>query len=1029
MRFTDLFIHRPLLGWVLNSLILLFGIVAFANLQLRPYPDVESAGIKITTAYPGAPADVVQGFVTGPLQRAVVGAEGIDYYTSNTSDSASEITIFTLNGYDINQVLTDVVGKVASVRGELPENAMEPVINKTLTSTPPLWFRLQDTQMSPEQLTEFFYRVVRPSVLTTEGVAGTMILGERPFAMRLWVDPVRMAAMDVTAAELQAAIRNSNFNSEAGEIRNSLVVQPVRASTDINTATQFGNIVIRERNGALVRVRDVATVELSSAPERKKGFANGEPGLMVGISMSPDSNPLALSRNIRASLTNLEDRLPPTMSTQIFSDLGEYVESALLEVTQTLFEALLIVALITLLFFGNPRSVLIMLISIPLSLVGTFLIMWILGYSLNLFTLLALVIAIGLVVDDTIVVVENIHRHIEEGMPPFQAAINGSREVIAPVISMSLTLVAVFVPVGFMQGLSGKLISEFVYTLAGSVVISGIVALTLSPMLCSRVLKPEKDHSIAHWLDERFEKLRERYAAALHRSLQYRQVWLFTAVVVILVIPILFLLSKKELVPVEDPGFLHVAYSIPQHLSEDFITLRGKELEEVFKKLPSTTGGTLRLEGLLPDRTSIAVAEFKPWDERDFTVMELRHQLQEWVNRIPGIEANVFIIDLSPAGGSATIPIQMAIQSTNDFLDLAKVSNDLLQEVRASGKFIFAANDLKYSKAQIIVDIDRDKAGELGVSMADIAVTLSVMLGEGYINRFSYEGESYDVIPQANPAQRFDRSWLGQYYVRTASGENIPLSALVTTRLTSKPRSLKQFNGINTATLSLVMMPGVSMQEALDYLDTLNKTSLPAGYNVDYAGKARTFLQTGNTLLYAFLLALLTIYLFLVAQFESLRDPLVVLVTVPMSLCGALIFLCLDFASLSIFSQVGLITLVGLISKHGILMVDFARRLQVQGMDLYEAIIHAASVRLRPILMTTAAIVMAVVPLLIASGPGAVSRYHIGLVIVSGMSIGTLFTLFILPVVYTYIASRREGKATFPAYREEPGLRPESGGD
>jgi multidrug efflux pump len=561
-----------------------------------------------------------------------------------------------------------------------------------------------------------------------------------------------------------------------------------------------------------------------------------------------------------------------------------------------------------------------------------------------------------------------------------------------------------------MQGLSGQLISEFVFTLAGSVVISGVVALTLSPMLCSRVLRPEQDNSIAHWLDQRFDILRRRYADTLRASMQYRPVWVLVALVVIGTLPALFMLSNKEVVPLEDPGYVHTAYSVPGHLSEEFITESGARVDALLKELPEYTG-SLRLEGILSDGTSMIAAELAPWGERERSAMELRNIVQEMMNKVPGIEANTFIVDMSPAGAAGSMPIQMALQTTVDYVELAEVSNRILEAIRNSGNFIFAANDLKYSKPQINVDINRDKAGELGIDMEDIATTLSVMLGEGYISRFSYKGESYDVIPQANPAQRVDRAWLERYYVRSASGDSIPLSTLVTTRLDAEPRSLNQFNGLNTATISLVPMPGVSMQEALDYLEQLQQQMLPAGFSVDYSGQARTFLQSGNTLLIAFLLSLLTIYLFLVAQFESLRDPLVVLVTVPMSLSGALIFLCLDFATLSLFSQVGLITLVGLISKHGILVVDFARRLQARGVDFQDAIIEAAAVRLRPILMTTAAIVMAVIPLLLASGPGAVSRYHIGLVIVTGMAIGTLFTLFVLPVVYSYIAQRRQGVA------------------
>lgn len=1006
MRFTDLFIQRPLLAWVLNILILVFGAVAFKYLDLRPYPYVQGAGVTITTAYPGASADVVQGFITGPIQRAIVAAEGIDYYTSSTMNGRSTVTIYAVTGYDTDRLMTDVIGKVASVRGELPANALEPVVSKMSSESPPVWVEIRDSQMSPEQITEFYYRVVRPSLFMAEGAAGLMVIGEHPFAMRLWLDPVRMAAVGVTAADLEQAIRVNNYISESGDIRDALVVQPVRAATDIHTASEFSSIVIREHEGSVIRIRDVATVELASEPVRRKGFVDGEPALLVGVSMTPDSNPLVLSGSVRETVADLQAQLPSTMSLEIFYDVSGFISRALNEVTRTIFEALAIVAVIALLFFGNPRSLLIMLISIPLSLVGTFLIMWLLGYSLNLFTLLALVIAIGLVVDDTIVVVENIHRHIEEGMPPRQAALVGAREVIGPVIAMSLTLVAVFLPVGFMEGLSGDLIAEFVFTLAGSVVISGVVALTLSPMLSSRILKPEPERSLGRWLDGRFDLLRQRYARALFGALRYRPVWLLSAAVIIATIPVMFLLSEQELVPLEDTGYIHMAYSVPPHLGEDYRTSQGEQLEAMIRDLPGATG-SLRFEGMMDDGSSMGVIEVEPWDQRDYTVMELSHEVQARVNRIPGIEGNVFIIDVSPGSGAGQVPIQMAVRTTEAYPHLVEISDSLLQEIRGSGNFIFAASDLKYSEPQVRVDIDRDRAGELGITMADIGTTLSAMLGEGYINRFSFEGESYKVITQSRLEQRSDRGWLDQYYVRTASGESIPLGAVVETRMETRPRGLKQFDGLNTATISLFPAPSVSMQQALDYLEGVNQRILPEGYSVDYIGQARTFLQSGNALLFAFLLALLTIYLFLVAQYESLRDPLVILVTVPMSLCGALVFLCLDFATLSLFSQVGMITLVGLISKHGILMVDFARRLQEQGMGFEESIVEAASVRLRPVLMTTAAIVVAVVPLMIASGPGAVSRNHLGLVLASGMTIGTLFTLFVLPVIYTYIAERR----------------------
>lgn len=1005
-RFTDLFIQRPLLAWVFNILILVFGIVAFKYLDLRPYPYVQGAGVTITTAYPGASADVVQGFITGPIQRAIVAAEGIDYYTSSTLNGRSTVSIYAVTGYDTDRLMTDVIGRVAAVRGELPTNALEPAITRMANESPPVWVQIRDAQMSVEQITEFYYRVVRPSLFMAEGAAGLMVIGEHPFAMRLWLDPVRMAAVGVTATDLEQAIRVNNYISESGDIRDALVVQPVRASTDIHTASDFAGIVIREHEGSVIRIRDVATVELASEPVRRKGFVDGEPALLVGVSMAPDSNPLVLSHSVRQTVQDLRAQLPPTMELEIFYDVSGFISRALNEVTKTIFEALAIVAFIALLFFGNPRSVLIMLISIPLSLVGTFLIMWLLGYSLNLFTLLALVIAIGLVVDDTIVVVENIHRHIEEGLPPRQAALVGAREVIGPVIAMSLTLVAVFLPVGFMEGLSGDLIREFVFTLAGSVVISGVVALTLSPMLSSRILKPEPERSLGRWLDRRFDTLRQRYARALFGALRYRPVWLLSALVIIATIPVMFALSEQELVPLEDTGYIHMAYSVPPHLSEDYRTQQGGQLEAMIRELPDATG-SLRFEGMMDDGSSMAVIEVVPWDERNYTVMAMSREVQARVNRLPGIEANVFVIDISPGIGAGQVPVQMAVRTTEAYSHLAEISDRLLQEIRASGNFIFAGSDLKYSEPQVKIDIDRDRAGELGISMADIGTTLSAMLGEGYINRFSYEGESYKVITQSHQEQRSDRTWLDRYYVRTASGESIPLGAVAETRMETRPRGLKQFDGLNSATLSLFPAPSVSKQQALNYLDEVSRRILPEGYSVDYIGQARAFLQSGNALLFAFLLALLTIYLFLVAQYESLRDPLVILVTVPMSLCGALIFLCLDFATLSLFSQVGLITLVGLISKHGILMVDFARRLQEQGMGFEESIVEAASVRLRPVLMTTAAIVVAVIPLVMASGPGAVSRNHIGLVLAAGMTIGTLFTLFVLPVIYTYIAERR----------------------
>lgn len=1004
MKFTDLFIKRPVLATVINLFVLLLGINAFEQLSIRQYPKIEDAVVTVTTAYIGASPDLVQGFITTPIQQAIAGAEGIAYITSSSINSSSSVVAHIDQGYDSDQVLTEIMAKVAQVRGELPKETEDPVIVKGVNRGSALMYvRAVSDSMSSEQVTDYLTRVIEPKLATLEGVAGVEIHGARKFAMRVWLDPLKMAAHDITVEELNAAVRRNHFLSTAGQLKGELIATQVKANTDLSTAQGFADIVVVNKGDVLVRVKDIAKVELSAENFDSSAYFNGEPAVFVGITATPSANPLDVSARIKRALDLLQTELPEGTSVEVIYDSTKFIRASINEVATTLAEAALIVILVVFLFLGDIRTVIIPVVAIPLSLVGTIFLMWSLGYSINLLTLLALVLAIGLVVDDAIVVVENIHRHIEEGLSAYQAALQGAREIATPVISMTLTLAAVYAPIGFLTGITGVLFREFAFTLAGAVIISGVVALTLSPMMCSKLmLAGAEESALVKKLDHIFERLKRLYQGVLRDTLNHRIVVVVFALLIFLSIPFLMMFTQSELAPQEDAGSLFLASNAPNYANINYLDRYTKEFDGIFESFPEHNV-TVRFNRSGARNSSFSVLGLTPWDERDRTAMEIRPILQNMVDKIPGIDVFIFSRESLPGAGGGP-PVKFVIKTTNDYPSLAQLADQLAQEARNSGLFMFIDSDLKFTKPELRVSIDRDKAAQMGISMEAIGSALSTLLGEGWLNRFSVQGRSYKVIPQALDNARLDPSWLNRYYVRSGSGKQVTLDSVISMETVAQPVGLNQFQQLNSATLEGMMVPGVSIGDALTYLQAKAREVLPDGFSVDYDGQSRQYVSEGSKLYITFALSLIAIFLVLSAQFESFRDPLVILISVPLSICGALIPITLGFATMNIYSQIGLITLIGLISKHGILIVEFANQLQMQGMSRLEAISEAAAVRLRPVLMTTAAMVLGVVPLVLASGAGAVSRFNIGLVIATGMAVGTLFTLFVVPVVYSYVA-------------------------
>ncbi len=1009
-RFTDLFVKRPVLALVVAAGMLLLGLQAATELSLREFPEVEKSVIYVTASYPGASAETVQGFVTTPLQQRIASAKGVEYITSQSDPGLAQIEVWVRLGENATEVMSEVITRINEARFELPREVEDPVVTNRTGGDAMMYLALLSEQMSVQQRADYAMRFIQPVLSTIDGVGEARILGSGLFAMRVWLDPTRMAAFEVTARDVDDALRRDNFISAAGTTRGELVRASVDARTDLQDPERFAAIVVRQDEDRRVTLGDVAEVELASETYDAAVYSSGHETVFIAITEAPGANPLQVANRVKEKVAELNQQLPADLSIFMDSDASIYISQALEEVLRTLAEASIIVVLVILLFLGSLRVVVIPIVAIPLSLVTALFLIWIMGFSINLLTLLAMVIAIGLVVDDAIVVVENVHRHIEDGQRPLDAALLGAREVALPVVAMTLTLVAVYLPIGFLGGLTGVLFSEFALTLAGAVVVSGVVALVLSPMMCAYLLR-DHDHQgrAADWLDARFDRLHQRYQRGLGHCLDNRGAVMLFAAAIFLSLPVFYQLAQKELAPEEDYGGIFAVATPPDYGSLEYTTYFLDQMVDAWRTVPE-----VEHSWQVNEPTSVfGGLQLVPWDERERTLEEVRQEVQAKYDRISGLDVITF-----PGGGlpgaSSGLPVQFVISGNTGYGELERVADAVLDRARQSGMFALIIKDLRFSRPEVQVAIDRELSARLGISMEEIGQTLQVMLGEAETNRFSIEGRSYKVIPQAARGFRLSKEWLERYYVRTDSGALVPLSTVVTVGQSVEPNTLRQFQQLNSVTLQGLVLPPRSLGDGLTFLEQALQAVAPTGYRIGYTGESRRFVEESQAFLPLFLMSLVFIYLVLSAQFNSFRDPLVVLISVPLSIFGALVPLALGLTTLNIYTQVGLLTLIGLISKHGILIVDFANNRIAAGDDRRQAVLQAAGLRLRPILMTTFATVLGVVPLLTAFGAGANSRFAIGLMIAAGMLVGTLFTLFVLPTFYV-LMGRREARPTADA--------------
>ncbi|WBL76067.1 efflux RND transporter permease subunit [Bradyrhizobium xenonodulans] len=1006
MRFTDIFIRRPVLALVVSALILVLGLRSMSTLSILQYPRTQNAIVTVTTAYAGADSDIIAGFITTPLENAIAQANGIDYMTSSSVTGSSTITINLRLNYDSGKAMTEINAKVNSVLNQFPSGTQQPTLTLKVGQTiDAMYIGFASDVLAPNQITDYLTRVVQPRLQAVSGVQTAELLGAKKFALRAWLDPDKLAAYGLTASDVSTALSGNDYISGLGATKGRLVQVDLAASTNLHSLEQYRNLVIKTVNGAIIRLRDVASVTLGNDDYDSGTRFNGKTAVYIGIQTAPTANLLDVINGVKAVLPDIKAQLPNGIVGEVLYDSTDFVNSSIDEVIHSLLEAVLIVIVVVFLFLGSWRSVLIPVIAIPLSLIGTFGLMLLMGFSINLLTLLALVLAIGLVVDDAIIVVESVHRLIDEGVSPVDAAIQSARALASPIIAMTVVLIAVYVPVGFQGGLTGALFTEFAFTLAGAVTVSAVIALTLSPMNCAWLLrKTERDAT--NWearLVRGIDHVLERFSAAYRRRLEavfaMKPVVVVFALLLLAGIPWLYATSTSELAPDEDQGVVLSLSTAAPSATLQQRQFYGEQLYELVARRPET-------QTVFQIDTSTQVISgwvLKPWDQRSATTKTLQPEFQNLLNTIAGTRSVAF--QPSPLPGSNGLPIQFVIGTTGSFNELDEVSRNFMAEALKSGQFIFLDTDLKVDKPQTMVMFDRDKAGDLGLKMSDLGGSLATMLGGNYLDYFSLDGRSYKVIPQARQNERLTSDQLLGYYIRASDNSMVPLSTVAHLESKTIPQSRNHFQQINAATISGVAMPGVSMGSALATLKNLAKT-LPVGYSVDFGGASRQLEQESGGFVTTFAFAVIIIFLALAALFNSFLDPVIILVSVPMSLAGALIFISLGIggASLNIYTQVGLLTLMGLVSKHGILMVEVANELRAAGKELTEAIIEAATIRLRPILMTTAAMVLGVVPLITASGAGAVSRYNMGLVIATGLSIGTLFTLFVVPVAYALIA-------------------------
>ncbi len=1017
MSFTDVFVRRPVLASVISLLILLLGLRSILSLELREYPKTEQALVTVTTVFPGADADLVQAFITEPLQRAASEAEGIDYVSSISRQGVSIIQAYMALNYDPYDALAEIQGKIGSERNSLPREAEDPVISlSTSDGWALIYLALVSEDMNTAQMTDYALRSIVPRLQALPGVAKSAINGDQTMALRVWLDPVRLTALDMTASEVRRALLAENVQSAVGQTKGDSVKINLTATTNLTTVADFENLVLRTDGSAVTRLKDVADVRLATSNPDQESWFSGQPCVMLAITPTPGANPLSLSAEVNALIPDIRGQLPPGLELKFVYDGSLYIEDSIEEVYTTLIEAVAIVLLVVFLSLGTWRAAVIPALAVPLSLVGGAFLMLLMGFSINLLTLLAMLLAIGLVVDDAIVVVENVHRHIAEGKTPYDAALIGARELVLPIISMTTTLVAVYAPIGFMGGLAGSLFTEFAYSLASTVIVSGVVALTLAPMLAARIL-PEKNagSSLERFVEWAFSKQISFHQWLLRDALKYLAVPLLVAFSVTTAIYFLYQGSTQELAPTEDREVLNVQISAPETATLEYTAAHAAEVVKAFETFPEYLRSFLLIGGGGTPATSFGGFRFVSVAERERSQMELQPLAQRLVNQIAGIQVAVFTFPSLPGAARGT-PLQFVLTGDAPYQQLVELADQLIGAGYGSGNFIYLRKSTQISLPLTRLVIDRNRAGDLGVDMNEFGTTLSTLLGGGYVSRFNQSGRSYEVIPQVARQYRLDESLLEDYHVRGGDGELIPLGSFVSLAHEIEPTERAQFQQLNSVTVSGIMAPGVSLGDAMTFMEDTARQSFPQNVGFDYLGESRQLKQQGNALLYTFFLSLLVIYLVLAAQFESWRDPLIILVSVPMSIGGAMLFIYLGFASINLYTQIGLITLIGLIAKNAILIVDIANRLHFsEGLDKRAAVAKATATRYRPILMTTIAMLMAMVPLLLATGPGSVSRFQMGLVIFTGLGLGTVFTLFVVPAVYVLLARDRNAPELLPS--------------
>jgi multidrug efflux pump len=1005
MRFTDVFVRRPVLAVVVNLVILIAGLWGVRSLSVRQYPRSDIAVIRVSTAYVGASAELVRGFITTPLERVIASADGIDYLESSSASSLSMITVHLKLNYDTSAALTQIQAKVAQVRNDLPPEAEAPIIELETADSQfaSMYIGFASNELDQNQITDYLTRVVQPRLSAISGVQRADILGDRTFAMRIWLKPDRMAALEISPSDVQEALARNNYLSALGRTKGSMVSVNLVANTDLKTPEEFRQLVVKQKDGALVRLGEIADVVLGAENYDEDVRFDGETATFMGIWVLPSANSLEVISRVREQMRGIQTRLPAGMRAGIPYDATEYIQDAIDEVLKTLGETLLIVIVVIYLFLGSLRAVLIPVVAIPISLVGAVFLMLAAGFTINLLTLLAIVLSVGLVVDDAIVMVENVERHLQRGSPPLTAARDAARELVGPIIAMTVTLAAVYTPVAIQGGLTGALFREFAFTLAGAVIVSGVVALTLSPMMGSRLLKPgDAERGFAGFVNRRFEAVRAWYSRSLAWTLGDRgSVLLLWGIVVALMVP-LYLFSDKELAPMEDQGVVFGIVQASANSTIDQTKLFGAKVQDVYASFPETAN-TFQI---MTPTGGFGGMVTKPWSERQKTTGQLLMESSGKLAQIAGVR--VIPMTPQPLPGGGDFPVDLVIASTAEPEQLVEIANTLVAKAFASGLFFFADSDLKFDQPQTEVVFDRDKLRAQGVDLSQAGRDLSTLLGGDYVNRFSIQGRSYKVIPQVKRSERLAPEQLAQIHVTGAGGKLVPLSTFATLRNTTEPRELKRFQQLNAVRIQGVIPPTVPLDQALAVLEKEAAAILPPGFTVDYAGESRQLRTESGQFLATFLLSAILIYLVLAAQFESFRDPFIILAgSVPLALSGALVFSFLGLTTLNIYSQVGLITLVGLVAKNGILIVEFANHLQQQGRDKLASVVEASATRLRPILMTTAATVMGHFPLVLAGGPGAGARNSIGIVLVSGMVIGTLFTLFVVPAIYLLVAKTR----------------------